>query len=450
MCRFLVAIFILSLGIRVVMFYALYPAERHGSAGAYGSVAASLYLGDGLTTNDTEAGKIESLPNNHTGNYLEFHTDAPRDVFTEFLPGPPVLLALLWKIIPVYNFAPYILLQCVIDAGLIALFFFVFARSDRVLAFAVTGILILNVAAIKRTLMAGYDFWPQFAVLVTFIGILKILEEPDRLWRYFLVGLLTSLTFWFRDLTTFLPFAIAPLVFVYLRKVHTIPTGRTFKRVLIYLLPVLVSLSLLSLFRYQTTGSYRPTRSTFWHSFMVGVCQFSNPYGIAGTDTSVWRYARTVNKSLEKLDLNDMYKLPDSPYEETVRRESFDFIRGHPWLFARNIVYRIGIMISPLVYRDGDFIPQSWGRILAPLGILLFLLWFIGLFTLYRSHSRLFWLSLTIYLYFFAAFGWFYVVGRVILPFLFINCIVYLYGVERIVRYAAAKFGHLHDVPGER
>ena len=442
--RVAIAIVVLACGIRVAMFYTIYPAQRHGAAGAFGSAAVSIYLGGGLTTNDQEVSIIENLPNNYSGNYLSFHTNAAREPFTEFLPGPPILIALLWSLIPKFNFAPYVFLQCVIDAGLIGCFYLVFESYNRIIALTTTAMMVLDVASIKRTLMVGYDFWPQFTVLVTFIGILGIVGNPDRLWRYTLLGLVSAITIWFRDLTTFLPFAVTPMLVWYLRGRVSNSFRRTVFKAFLYLLPLLISLGLLSFFRFETTGSYRPTRSTFWHSVMVGICQFPNPFGLASTDTSVWNYAKSINRDLERYKLADMYKLPNSPYEETVKQLSLEFIKLHPWLFVRNALYRIGIMISPLLYRDGDFIPQSVGVVLLPVAIVSLLLWFIGLFRLLRSQPALFWLCASVYVYFFGAFGWFYVIGRVILPFLFINCIMYLYGIEGILRTGRARLmaGH--------
>jgi hypothetical protein len=431
-----IAIFVISLSVRVLLFYTIFGNERHGSAFPYASAAIGLFLGEGLTINDTEAYSIESIPNNYSGNYLTLHTKGQRTVFTEFLPGPPVVLAMLWKIIPVYNFAPYILIQCLLDAGLITIFFLAFVKYDRIIALITTALMIVNVAVARRTVMVGYDFWPQFAVMVTFLGALQVIEHPDRKKVYFLTGLLTSLTFWFRDITTLLPFALAPFLFVFLRRVHAMSVGRILTNIGLYLVPILLSLALVSMFRYQTTGNYRPTRSTFWHSFMVGVGQFSNPYKIESTDSSVWKFGKSLNKDLQNSSIEEMYKLPNSPYEVTLKEVSRQFVTEHPWLFVRNTIYRVGIMISPFFYAEGDFFQGSLSGILLPLGILLFPLWFMGMFHLYRTHPPLFWVSASIYLYFFVAFGWFYVVGRVILPYLFVSIFVYLFGVQRLVLWA--------------
>ena len=48
---------------------------------------------------------------------------------------------------------------------------------------------------------------------------------------------------------------------------------------------------------------------------------------------------------------------------------------------------------------------------------------------------------MSIYLYFFVAFSWFYVVGPVILPFLFISAISYLNGLAWIREIARTSLG---------
>jgi hypothetical protein len=50
------------------------------------------------------------------------------------------------------------------------------------------------------------------------------------------------------------------------------------------------------------------------------------------------------------------------------------------------------------------------------------------MFALHRKDKTVFWLSAAIYAHFFLVFGWFYVVGRVILPFLFVSILVYFAG----------------------
>lgn len=74
-----------------------------------------------------------------------------------------------------------------------------------------------------------------------------------------------------------------------------------------------------------------------------------------------------------------MYRLPDSPYEMTLKAKSTEFIQQHPVLFVRNIFYRIGIMISPFLYRDGDFLSPALAARLFPLGLCLLPLWILGM-----------------------------------------------------------------------
>ena len=127
----LVSIFVVSMSVRIGLFYKKWDNLRHGSSTGYGSVAIGLFYKDGLTFNLAEISRIEEERNNYSGNYLRFHEGENRQKFIEFLPGPAVLLSLLWKIIPLYNFAPYIWLQIFLDSILILLFYLVFKSQDN-------------------------------------------------------------------------------------------------------------------------------------------------------------------------------------------------------------------------------------------------------------------------------------------------------------------------------
>ena len=441
----ILALFILiclALFFRIGLFYLKWDNLRHGTALKFGSTAIGLHKQGTLSYEETELQEIAKLENNHTGDYLEFYQNENRHNLVEFLPGPPFLLFLLWKLVPIHNFSPYIWLQIIIDSLLIPLFYILLAKYDKKIAFATAILMAINLAAIKRILMMGYDFWPQFSVLMSFIGITYALEKQNRNYTILLLGILTACTVWFRSITAFLPVFISVLMLLYFRK--KIGVKKSLLQVFFYLIPIIISITILSNYRYETTGSYRPTRSTFWHTFFAGVGQFSNPYGLVNDDLAVWEFGKTLNKDLDKSTLEEMYHNPNSAYELTLRREALRFIGTYPHLFARNIFYRIAIMISPLLYQGGDFIPNKLSIYLGPLGVLLLVIWFIGMYYIYERFPALFWISATIYLCFFLSFSWFYVVGRVILPFLFVNIFVYLFG----LKYIASKVKYRRIVIG--
>ncbi len=430
--RVALVVFLLAFAVRLLLFATVLGDLRHGSAPVYGSAAIGLVSGEGLTYHTSEMEDISDAPDNRTGDFMTLYRREGREHLVEFLPGPAALLGFLWKVIPVHNFAPLVLLQVLIDSLLIAMLFAVLSRVGNVLALLTALAMTINIATIKRTLMMGYDFWPQFGVLAAFVGVLWLLSKDKGAGWYLFVGCLAAVPYWFRNITLLLPFFLLACL-VFLLKSHGLTWRTIARRSAVFVVPVLVCLALVSAYRYETTGSARPTRSTFWHSFFAGVGQFSNPYGIDHTDRSVWRFGIRLNDEFAGFDMGNMMaqgQRPDSLYEQTLKDQAKVFLTEHPDLFARNWVYRIGIMISPLLYTQGDLVPARLSEILRPLAFLMVPLWFLGMFALYRRDKAVFWLSATVYAHFFAVFGWFYVVGRVILPFMFVSILVYLAGLS--------------------
>ncbi|MCK5508972.1 MAG: hypothetical protein KAI50_10700 [Desulfobacterales bacterium] len=428
-CLFFILL-ILAVSIRVCLFYTYWGSERHGSAVEYGSAAIGLFYGEGLTIKKSEQKKIGNVATNYTGNYLSFHDVENRKTFTEFLPGPSILLYSLWKVLPIYNFSPYIWLQIILESFLISIFYFTFRHIDKTIVLTATILMAINPVAIKYTLTMGYDFWPHFCVLVNFIGIAIALKKQKPGFILFLIGILTGITIWSRSITSILPFYIFIFLLLYWRLKDKVNYRKIGINATLYLLAVIISMASLSVCRYEQTGSYRPTRSTFWHSFWAGVGQFSNPYDLPSNDIAIWKFGQKLNSELKNYTLWKMYDTPDSPYEQTLKAEAFHFIKGYPHLFVRNIIYRIAIMISPVMYKGGDIIAKSLVPYFFYFGFVLLIIWFLGMYALFKHSRLIFWLAVTIYSYFFSTIGCFYVVGRAILPFLFINIFVYLIGLQ--------------------
>ena len=426
----------LSVVIRAGLFYTHWGDFRHGSSLSYGSTAIGSFFGHGLTYNDLEKAKIKTERNNYSGNYLEFYVAEDREPLTEFLPGPSILLSWLWKVLPVYNFSPYIWLQILLESFLISSFYFTIRRDNKIIFLITTMLMMVNPITIKYTLTMGYDFWPLFCVLVNFIGVSLALNAKRNRTIILLTGMLTAITIWFRSITNFFPFYIAILLFFYWRCKNKQSYRKISINIALYLIPIIISMVSLSVCRHELTGNYRPTRSTFWHSFWAGVGQFSNPYDLVSVDNAIWEFGKKLNKQLENYSLSEMSYVPDSLYENTLKDEAFRFCKEYPYLLIRNTLYRITIMIAPVMYKHGTFIPERFSSYLFPLGFLLIVLWFFGMYDLFRHNYRIFLLSLTVYAYFFSTLGIFYIVGRAILPFLFINIFVYLYGLKSCIRIA--------------
>ncbi len=185
---------------------------RHGTAGFYGSAAVGLREGKGLTFRPDEVQRILHMPNNFTGDDLTLRAEGPREPLTEFLPGPPVLLGTLWWLTGNHTFAPYILLQILLDSLAIGMLYLVLVRYSPWLAILVSVATVLNLVTMKRTLMVGYDFWPQLAVLALFLGVVQFLEGRNGLWALWVAGSVSAVVAWCRDITSLLPFVMAAAV----------------------------------------------------------------------------------------------------------------------------------------------------------------------------------------------------------------------------------------------
>lgn len=433
-------LFLLALTARTLLLFSAWSDLRHGSATPCASAAIGLHSGAGMTINQDEIRAIAEIRSNLHGDFLQLRSPGARQPFTEFLPGPVLVLAGLWTVLPVHNFLPLLLLQILLEAlAIAALFWVLSSRCGIGISLAIAALAAINPAAIKRTLMMGYDFWPQFGVMVLFTGVLWLRWQRKSGVYWALVGLAGGLVFWFRELVLFLPFFVA--VFVVWRDARTPPwrPWQSLRRVTLFLLPVVVCLGSLSLYRQELTGSSRPTRSTFWHTFFAGVGQFSNPYGLKNNDISVWEFGKRIDPELANSTLSEMYQLPDSPYERALQRKAREFLFAHPWLCLRNMIYRWGIMVSPLLYRDGDLLPARAAPFLLPFGLIMLPIWVAGLVYWREAQPDVFWLAVSVYLYFLLAFGWFYVNGRVIIPYVFIAGLVYLGGGLRTYAFVRAR-----------
>jgi len=276
--------------------------------------------------------------------------------------------------------------------------------------------------------MVGYDFWPIFTTLITIILLVWSKKNNFSKRSFFMAGIILGVTFWFRELLLLLPFCLVIAIILYLLKTkHSLHF--IFIRATCLIFPVVLSLLLITVYRHSTVNDFRPTRSTFWHSFFGGVSQFENPYNLKPNDNDIWNFGRSLSDKLENKTLGSMYQSPKSDYELALKLEAKQFIKNHPNIFIRNILYRISIMISPVLYSNGDLIPEKISQYLIPVGVILFFLFFVGFITIYKTDKFLFILFLFTYLSFIISFSWFYLVGRVILCFLFINLILYYYGI---------------------
>lgn len=246
--RLLLILLLLSLAVRFGLFFTKWSDLKHRSALGYGSAAVGLCKGRGLTTHPMEKNAIFELPDNHSGDYLEFCSPNDRVGFTEFLPGPAILLAALWKFLPFHNFTPYIALQIFLDSILILLLFALFEKADKWVFLIAAVLMVFNLPAIKRILMMGYDFWPQFTVLVSFIGLYYAISR-NKPYIFLLTGALSGMTVWFRSITSFLPSFLVFLIILYQKLKDRRANRAILRNALLYILPVVLLISSLSLMR---------------------------------------------------------------------------------------------------------------------------------------------------------------------------------------------------------
>jgi hypothetical protein len=292
---------------------------------------------------------------------------------------------------------------------------------------------------IRLTLSAGYDFWPIFTVLVYFTGLLFIIKTPDlnKIKIVLLViSILGGFTIWCREITTPLSVLMCGTVlFILYRKfrpdVKAVISGSAY-----FVLPTLIILACLSLYRYQLVDNIRPTRSTFWHTLWSGILCYKNPYIEKPNplnDKQIWEFGRKLNPELNNYELDDMYDFPDSPYEQTLKKEYFIFIKEHPLIFVRNFIYRTATILSPPFYTGGKHVSKTENLFLLSAGFFFLILWIAGIIKIYTENRELFIVILSFFLGFIIPFGPTALMGRVILVHLFINIIVYLYGIKYIL-----------------
>lgn len=423
----LAGLLLFALAIRLILLHGPMSSLRHGSAAYYGSAAIGLATGNGLTTSASEMSILAALKSNLGGDYRQYFATGERMPFTEFLPAPAYLLAGFWKLTGVHSFAPLIYFQALVDSLLIMFMCWFLRPRHMLLAWVFSFLLCIDPVSIRPVLTMGYDFWPRFACMAMFILVGKGLESR-RPWPWLLVaGIAAGWAGWCRSLTTFLPFFVGAAALAYM-----IRQKRGWKESIValtaLLVPVLLSISALSALRYHQTGSYRPTRAVFWHSFCTGIGQFSNPYGLEPDDQSVFRWAVELEPELRSQTVAEWVHAPNSLFERTLREAGIGFIKDHPMLFMRNTVYRALFVLSPALYQDASYIPPRARALAFGLGVLLLALWVLGMVDWYRTDPLIFALSAASVFYVIAAFSWFYVIGRVVLPVLFINLLAYCRG----------------------
>jgi hypothetical protein len=438
--------FLLALTIRLVLFTTVWYNLKHGSSGPYGSGAVGLLKEGKFTTTQYEEDQIYDSKNMSKLNFLELYDQRnPRLAHTLFLPGPAYLLFILWKIFHIYNFTVLIVLQAILESVLIGLMFNLLLGFNKIIAWIVTFILVFNVFIIRLTLSAGYDFWPVFTVLVYFTGLLFIIRTPDlkKIKIVLLViSILGGFTIWCREITTPLSVLMCGTVlFILYRKFR--PDLKAFiSGTAYFVLPTLIILAGLSLYRYQLVDNIRPTRSTFWHTLWSGILCYKNPYIEKPNplnDKQIWEFGRKLNPELNNYELDDMYDLPDSPYEQTLKKEYFNFVRQHPLLFIRNFIFRAVTILSPPFYIGGKHVTRTENLLLLSTGFFFLILWFLGIIRIYGENRELFYIIISFFLGFIIPFGPTALMGRVMLVHLFINVIVYLYGIKLILEQVTPK-----------
>jgi len=441
-------VFALALAARLAAVAGPWDAVRHGSAFSYGSAALGLYNGDGLTYHLDEIPAVVGSKSNLTGDYREFYSgSAGRQSFTLFLPGPALTLAALWKLTGWHTFGPYLVMQALLSSLLVALFFLATYRREGWLTVAVTAFLICNPVDIRVVVSMGYDFWPGFCVLASFIVLAEGLRRGGNPKLLLLAGVVAGLVYWFRAITTLLPGFLAAALVYYLRFKTRLSWPKVVARTVLYLLPALLSVLLLTGYRHAATGNARPSRNVFWHTFFAGVGQFSNPYGLKNEDRSVFEFGHRLDSEIDPEQMAEQYGSPDSRYETVLKEAAFDFVQEHPFLFLRNATYRTMILISPTLYSDAEFLPTRLRRPLFYFGLILVPLWLLGGWRLFRMRTDLFVLAAAIYGCFVVSFSWFYVIGRVIQPLLFLNVILYGHGLVWLWQRVGFRPGASGDLP---
>jgi hypothetical protein len=419
-----------ALVLRLALLAGPWSQLRHGSAADLASVALGLVQGEGISTQPDEVAALAAESRNLHGDYKVFHRAESRRPYTFFLPGTGLVLAGLWTLTGVHNYAPYLVMMSLLDVLAIALLLHAGGRRHPLPFLSVALLLAFDPIRIKHTLTAGYDAWPHFMTLMVLVLLVEA-RFAGRV-RGFTLGLalvMLPLGVWSRDLAAFLP----PVV---LGALLLLPSTRRLLaangRLVLALGVATLALGALSWQRARTTDNAIPVRTVFWHSFFAGVGQFDNPYGLRSDDREVWELARRLNPALLAYRYDQIYTDAWEEYNGTLKAEALRLAREEPMLLLAGVVKRTGLILAPSFHDDGRSVSAATVRRMQVLSWIWLVLVAWGIAALARRDRLLLWLLLAVVGHFVLMFSWFYVVGRVLICVLPVDALLVLFGLREL------------------
>lgn len=298
------------------------------------SAVCGLMNGRGMTVAQDEVRAAFALGTRHD-LLPEHRADAVR-MPQRNLPGFTLLLALLTAVTGQLKLGWMSYAQILMHAFLAVLLARELMRRDVVAGFLAGGMWLFCLPFWRMNLPAGYDAWTSFASVGVVTFTLRFLRNGSAgsLW---LTSITCGLGLWIRDY-----FFVVPVLLLVI-----LVAGRRLRwvQVIAYVVPIAVSVALLSWAREASTGgSVQLTRGAHWHTFWAGVGQFPNAQGVVATDGSVAELAERLSGGKQ---FGGLFHEWDSEYNGVLETAGRAFIREHPWILVRNALLRCLWLVVP-------------------------------------------------------------------------------------------------------
>lgn len=268
-------------------------------------------------------------------------------------PGYGVQAGIVWKLLGFIDWRPLIVLQLLLDAAMV---FFLYgigtALGKPTIGLWLAGLHAVFILEIQQALVPHYDIYISF-YYITVVYLLLKEQKANKLVRSLsivaMVGLLSAYVSWIRSTAAFFPFFIVLYLFILKRNRNQLLKAIVLIAVfgLFFALPR-------AIYNLDHFGRFDIVRGCKWWNIYTGLGQFSNPFGLVGTDGDAVRYVKSVNPTFRDdappgvLD----YRLAD----EVIKPHCIRLIRDHPAWYIKTCLKRAAFVAFPGFYFHTRFI----------------------------------------------------------------------------------------------